>query len=72
MFEGYRECGFLDVKGFKEVVLVREENKEWILNNTNNGIITSKAVTEHGIHRSVLGEMGKIQRECLVIYKRSW
>ncbi len=38
---------------------MREENKEWILNNTNNGIITSKAVTEHGIHRSVLGEMVK-------------
>lgn len=38
---------------------MREENKEWILNNTDNGIITSKAVTEHGIHRSVLSEMVK-------------
>lgn len=38
---------------------MREENKEWILKNTDNGIITSKSVTEHGIHRSVLGEMVK-------------
>jgi len=38
---------------------MRKENEEWILNNTDNGFITSKAVTEHGIHRSVLGEMVK-------------
>ena len=38
---------------------MREENKEWILNNTNNGIITTKFVTEHGIHRSILSEMVK-------------
>ena len=38
---------------------MREENKEWILNNTDNGIITTKTVTEQGIHRSILGEMVK-------------
>ena len=36
-----------------------EENRKWILNNSNNGVITSKEVTEHGIHRSVLSEMVK-------------
>ena len=38
---------------------MREENIEWIMNNTDNGIITSKAVTQQGIHRSVLSEMVK-------------
>lgn len=38
---------------------MREENKEWILKNTDNGVITSKTVTEQGIHRSVLTEMVK-------------
>lgn len=38
---------------------MREENIEWILKNTDNGIITSKAVTQQGIHRSVLSEMVK-------------
>lgn len=36
-----------------------EADREWILNNTDNGVITSKAVTEHGIHRGVLSEMVK-------------
>ena len=34
-----------------------EESRVWILNNSNNGVITSKEVTERGIHRSVLSEM---------------
>lgn len=34
-------------------------DREWVLNNTKNGIITSKAVTEHGMHRSVLSRMVK-------------
>ena len=38
---------------------MREVDKEWVLNNTDNGIITSKSVTEHGIHRGVLSEMVK-------------
>jgi len=38
---------------------MREEDKEWILNNTNNGVITSKVITERGIHRSVLGDLVK-------------
>ena len=38
---------------------MREENIEWILKNTDNGIITAKAVTQQGIHRSVLSEMVK-------------
>ena len=36
-----------------------KENRDWILNNTNNGVITSKAVTEQGMHRSVLSKMVK-------------
>ena len=36
-----------------------ESDREWILHNTDNGIITSKAVTEQGIHRSVISEMVK-------------
>ena len=36
-----------------------KENRDWILKNTNNGVITSKAVTEQGIHRSILSEMVK-------------
>lgn len=38
---------------------MREEKNKWILNNTDNGLITTKVVVEHGIHRSVLSEMVK-------------
>jgi len=34
-----------------------EENRLWILNNTDNGVITSKAITQQGIHRSCLSRM---------------
>ena len=36
-----------------------EKDREWILKNTDNGIITAKKITEQGINRSVLGEMVK-------------
>ena len=36
---------------------MREEDRLWILNNTNNGFITSQEVTKQGIHRSCLGKM---------------
>ena len=34
-------------------------DREWVLNNTKNGVITSKTVTENGMHRSVLSRMVK-------------
>lgn len=34
-------------------------DREWILKNAENGVITSRIVTEQGIHRSVLSEMVK-------------
>lgn len=34
-----------------------EQDREWILGSRASGIVTSKAVTEQGIHRSVLREM---------------
>ena len=36
-----------------------ESDKEWILSHADNGVVTSKAVTEQGIHRSILCEMVK-------------
>lgn len=38
---------------------MRKEKIEWILKNTDNGIITTKALMEHGIHRNILSEMVK-------------
>ena len=34
-----------------------EKDREWIINNTENGVITSKIVTDQGIHRSILSKM---------------
>lgn len=34
-----------------------ETDRVWVLNNTDNGVITSKKVTQQGIHRSVLTRM---------------
>lgn len=34
-----------------------ETDRDWVLNNTDNGVITSSIVTEHGIHRGILREM---------------
>jgi len=34
-----------------------QTDRNWILNNSDNGIITSRAITEKGIHRSVLSRM---------------
>jgi len=35
------------------------KDREWILNNTDNGVITTRTVTAQGMHRSILGEMVK-------------
>ncbi|MBQ0058963.1 MAG: type IV toxin-antitoxin system AbiEi family antitoxin domain-containing protein [Lachnospiraceae bacterium] len=36
-----------------------ESDREWIINNADNGLITSRTITEHGMHRSILSEMVK-------------
>lgn len=40
-------------------VSMYNEDREWILKNTDNGVITSKKVTEQGIHRGILSELVK-------------
>lgn len=45
-----------------------EQDREWILGSRANGIVTSKAVTEQGIHRSVLREM--VESKELIQYVR--
>lgn len=36
-----------------------EADRKWIMDNAENGMITSLTVTNHGIHRGVLSEMVK-------------
>lgn len=48
-----------------------ESDKNWVLSNIENGLITSKKVSEHGIHRRVLSELvydGKLIRCSRGIY----